>query len=142
MHHIEQFMKTMRMIHRVLPKSIFNTESGITPLQLEALLYLHMHSKSTVSALGKHLQLSSSATAQLTDRLVKAGFIKRENNSQDRRSVILSLTLKGNRVFSQLHKVHMGKRKELFALMPEKDVEELTRIFESLHQKLGDEKNV
>lgn len=86
MHHLEQFMKTMRIIHRVLPTNIFDAEGGIPPLQLEALLYLHMHPNSTVSALGKYLQLSSSATAQLTDRLAKADFIKRENNPRDRRS--------------------------------------------------------
>ncbi len=141
MHHIEQFMKTMRIIHRALPKNIFDTESDITPLQLEALLYLHTHPKSTVSALGKYLQLSSSGTAQFTDRLVRAGFIKRENNPQDRRSVILSLTPKGNKVFSQLHKVHMEKMKELVTLMPEKDIKELSRIFENFHKKLGRRKN-
>jgi DNA-binding MarR family transcriptional regulator len=136
MHHtkfLEQFMKMMRVLHRtVLPRNTVDTESGITPLQLEALLYLHMHPKSTVSALGEYLQLSSSAIAQLTNRLAKAGFLKRAPNPRDRRSVTLSLTPKGERVFSQFHKVHMEKMKELMTLLPKKDMKELIRIFKNL----------
>lgn len=141
MNRIQEFMKTISIIHRALPKSIFNTESGVTPLQLEALLYLHLHPKSKVSALGKYLRLSSSATAQLTDRLAKSGFIKRENNPQDRRSVILLLTPKGNKTFSQLHTLHAKKMKKLAALISEKDVKELTRIFGNFQEKLGAKKN-
>lgn len=130
MHNIEQFMKIMRMIHRTaLPKNILEMDGAITPLQLEALLYLRRYSRSTVSALGKYLQLSSSATAQLTDRLAKTTFIKRENNPHDHRSVTLLLTPKGGRIFPKLHKVHIEKMKGLLALMPKKDVKELTRIF-------------
>lgn len=134
---IEQFMKAMRVIHRTaLPKSISDAESALTPLQLEALMYVRLHPKSTVSALGKYLELSSSAIAQLTDRLAEAGCIKREDNLRDRRSVLLSLTPKGDRVFSRVHKAHMEKMHELIALMPAKDLKELTRIFKNLHQNL------
>ncbi len=137
MEFLEQFTKMMRVIHRIaLPRNIFDTESVITPLQLEASLYLRMHPKSTVSALGGYLQLSSSAIAQLTDRLAKSGFIKRENNPRDRRSVILSLTPRGEQVFSRLHKARIEKMEELIALLPEKDVKELGRIFKNLHQNL------
>ena len=130
---LEQFMKIMRVLHRTaLPRNIIDSKSAITPLQLEALLYLHTHPKSTVSTLGKYLQLSSSAIAQLTDRLAKAGLLRRTPNPRDRRSVVLSLTPKGERAFSQFHKVHMEKMKELMTLMPEKDMKELIRIFKNL----------
>lgn len=135
-HHLEEFMKTMRMIHKTLPKNIFNTDGEFTPLQLEALLFLHMNPKSTVSTLGKYLQLSSSAAAQFTDRLVKTGLLKREDNPQDRRSVLLSLTPKGDLVFSQMHRIHMGKIEEIISLMPEKDVKELHRIFSDFFEKI------
>ncbi len=136
MHHtefLEQFMKMMRVLHRTaLPRHFVDSKSAITPLQLEALLYVHTHPKSTVSVLGAYLQLSSSAIAQLTDRLAKASLLNRTPNPRDRRSVMLSLTPKGTRVFSRLHKAHSEHMKELMSLLPEKDIKELMRIFKNL----------
>jgi DNA-binding MarR family transcriptional regulator len=136
MHHtefLEQFIKMMRVLHKTaLPRHVINAKSTLTPLQLEALLYLHMHPKSTVSALGEYLQLSSSAIAQLTDRLAKASLLKRTPNPHDRRSVILSLTSKGERMFSRLHTAHREHMKKLMTHMPEKDLKELIRIFKNL----------
>lgn len=138
---IEEFMQVMREFHKlILPKNISDTENSLTPLQLEALLYLRIHPKSIVSTLGKYLQLSSSATAQLTDRLAKVGFIKREDDLQDRRAVLLSLTPKGDRVSARVHKAHMEKIKGLLASIPEKNINELTQIFKKFHQEFEGKK--
>ena len=134
---IEQFMQIMRDIHRiVLPKELFDTESDVTPLQLEVLFYLHIHPRSKVGAVGKHLNLSSSAIAQLTDRLAKSGYIEREDNPRDRRSVMLLLTQKGNRVFSQLHETRIRKIRKVLGSIPEKDFKEFVRIFKNFHQNM------
>jgi len=130
-------MQIMRDIHRIaLPKEIFDTESDVTPLQLEALFYLHIHPRSKVGAVGKHLDLSSSAIAQLTDRLAKSGYIKRENNPRDRRSVMLLLTQKGHRVFARLHEARMAKMRKLLGFIPEKDFKAFVRIFKKFHQNM------
>jgi DNA-binding MarR family transcriptional regulator len=127
----------MRRIQNLaLPRSVFDSKVVATPLQLEALLFLRMHPKSSVSALGDYLQLSSSAIAQLTDRLAKSNFIKRERNPADRRTVLLTLTAQGDKIFVRLHKVHMEKIKELVSLLPEQDMKDLIRIFTNLLQKL------
>lgn len=135
--HIQQFIQVMHKVHKIVgPKSIFDLESAVTPLQADALLYLRRHPKSTVGAVGKYLQLSSSAITQLTDRLEKSGFIKRENSPRDRRITILSLTREGKQVFTRLHNARMKKMKALIGAMPEKDAKELIRIYSNFLEKI------
>ena len=134
---LEQFMQIMRRVQsHALPRSIFDSKVVATPLQLEALLFLRMHPKSPVSTLGDYLQLSSSAIAQLTDRLTKSDFIKRERSPADRRKVLLTLTAQGDKIFVRLHKVHMEKINELVSFLPEQDMKDLIRIFTNLLSKL------
>lgn len=133
----------MRAIHKFAsPRSVIDTQDIVTPLQLDALMYLSMHPKSPVGAIGDYLELSSSAIAQLTDRLRRSGFIKRESNPADRRTVLLSLTPKGEKVFSHLHQARLEKAKELLAVLSENDIKDLMRVFKKIHQTLeGREKS-
>ena len=134
---LEQFMQTVRRIHALLEsRGVFDASGVVTPLQLDALLYLRGHSKPTAGSLGKYLQLSSSAVSQLINRLAKSGFIKREDSWQDRRAVLLSITPKGDRIFAKMYKTHLEKTKQLVSLVPEEDVKELIRIYSNFLQKI------
>ena len=114
--------------------------SMVTHLQADAMLYLQKHPNSTVSSLGKHLQLSSSAITQLVERLEKSGFIKREDSPDDRRIIVLSLTTKGDHVISHFHGERMKHMKKIVSLLPKKDAKELIRISSNLFDKMEDKK--
>ncbi len=132
-----QFFNTMRRVHKVAGlESIDVKHSVATPLQVDALLHLNEHAKSTASELGNHLQLSSSATTQLINRLEESDFVVRENSPDDRRLTVLAITSKGEDAFAKMHSSRMSKLKSIISLMPEKDVKELIRIFSNLLEKI------
>ncbi len=136
-----KFFDTMHRVHKVAGlESVDAKHSVATPLQVDALLYLREHAKSTASELGKHLQLSSSATTQLINRLDESDLIIRENSPDDRRLTILSITSKGKDAFTKMHNSRISKLKSIVSLMPEKDVRELIRIFSNVLENIETKK--
>lgn len=67
-------------------------EDSISPKQFILLRVLHQKGRSTVSELATILKLSNSATTIALNRLVKAGFIDRVRDEQDRRVVWVTLS--------------------------------------------------
>ncbi len=125
-----RFFDTIRKVHKVAGLESARVNSGaITPLQVDALLHISKHSKLTTGELGKYLQLSSSSTTQLINRLEESGLVVRENSQNDRRLTIVSATNKGKDIFRKTNDLRMNKLKTIISLMPEKDIKELIRIF-------------
>jgi DNA-binding MarR family transcriptional regulator len=54
--------------------------------------------------LAAELRISASSVTQLTDRLIRKGLIKRQAAENDRRSVLVALSVKGRRLVDQFRK--------------------------------------
>ena len=54
--------------------------------------------------LAAELRISASSATQLTDRLIRKGLIKRQAAENDRRSVLVVLSVKGRRLVDQFRK--------------------------------------
>lgn len=111
-----------------------------TILQVQGLSYLKKHSKATVGELASELMMSSPAITKFTDRLVNLGWIRRADDSDDRRIIRLFITSLGEKKLSQIQRKHLERMSEIFSLMPEKDIKELIRIMGNLTKK-WEEKN-
>ena len=70
--------------------------------------------------LAQRLGLSTMAVATLCDRMVAAGWIRREPSPTDRRAWIVRLTPKGRRAFETMAEEHERWILELFSSMDEK----------------------
>ncbi len=130
---MDQIFDITDKIRKIMEQKITPEDSpDITPLQLSALRFLYKNPKSTVGLLGEHLYLSSSAVAQLTDRLASAEYIKRENDPKDRRVVLLSLTESGKGMLSKIQHYKRKRMKEVLQYMSEKDLEKMVHILSNL----------
>ena len=139
--HIEEFIRLMGQFHKLQGKAALkDLDQAITPLQFGALWYIVKHPRSSVGLLANYLGLSSSAIAQLTDRLVGSKLIIRKNDARDRRTVLLSATKRGSQTCMKLYKARIQKMKKILAFMPEADLTELIRIFSTLLKKLQAER--
>lgn len=107
-----------------------------TMLQMSALKYLKHRPNTKVSDLGKTLFMSSSSIAQFSNRLAKAGFIKRHEDKNDRRIVRLGLTKKGESELSSMHKKMREKMGKFLEMVSEKDLGELVRIQKKILKSL------
>jgi DNA-binding MarR family transcriptional regulator len=93
-------------------------EAGLTPLQYGVLIHL---SKLTgepgveQNMLANRLNVDRNTASLLVEQLVKKGLIDRQVNSADRRSRLLSLTTKGEKLYERLRPVHLAANESVLA---------------------------
>ena len=101
-------------------------------LQMSALHHLFKDGVANVSGLAHHLHISLSSATQLTERLVKAEFVERTTDSEDRRITNLTLTEAGTRELKQCRKAMYLKMGGILETLPEEDSDTLIRILRKL----------
>ena len=81
----------------------------MTPQQYQALLVIKARPSQsmTIKELAEQLLLTHHAAVQLVDRLARSGLAARAPSSEDRRSVFLKLTGKGERLLDELAARHL-----------------------------------
>lgn len=72
--------------------------------------------------------ITPATASQLADRLVEAGWAKRENDSDDRRVVRLKLSPTARRHFSYTAAKKLAQLKSIFGQLTEADLQELDRL--------------
>jgi len=84
-------------------------KAGIEPQQYQALLALRALSDKrapTVGALAERMQIRHHSAVELSTRLARAGWIRRQRGAADRREVLLRLTTRGERLLERLSRLH------------------------------------
>jgi DNA-binding MarR family transcriptional regulator len=82
---------------------------GVTPQQHQLLLGIAGHTGrglATVSDLAEFLQEHHNSVVGLIDRAVRRGLVRKQNDTQDKRVVLVSLTARGEKILSELSKLH------------------------------------
>ncbi len=88
--------------------------------QLRALFIVANHGPLSVSALAEATRASLASTSSLADRLVKAGYLEREPDPEDRRRVLLVATARGQEVADTLmRRFHERFERLVEAMSPE-----------------------
>lgn len=94
---IHQVIRSVRGLNKALYR-LLREEAEImdsTVMQLLVLRYLDKHPQIGLHELARALQLSNSTMSGVVDRMVSAGEIARERSSQDRRLLVMHLTVEG-----------------------------------------------
>ncbi|HEY8947974.1 MAG TPA: MarR family transcriptional regulator [Rhizomicrobium sp.] len=90
--------------------------AGLAPQQHQALLAIKgFGGAPTIGDLAEQLVIKHHSAVGLVDRLVKAGYLKRSQDRNDRRRVTLALTSSGEKLLADLSSTH---RDELRMLTP------------------------
>ena len=92
-------------------------EAGIQPQQHQALLAIKAWPEAgmPIKHLAEQLQLRHNGAVQLADRIVRAGYVERRPSPADGRSVLLTLTARGEALVARLAESHLN---ELLACEP------------------------
>ena len=102
-----QFSQAIRswmdvFMHRSLRGwGLFAKSTGLSMPQFSVLMQLHHKGVCGVSDISERFDITNAAASQLVDKLVQSGFIKREEDPQDRRAKLLNLTDKGKELIQQ-----------------------------------------
>jgi len=135
-----EFIQTLEKIRKA-SENIFGKnleESGITPLQIQALDYIKNNPGTPVRGLSEHLFISPSAISQLTDRLFALKLIDRKADSGDRRSVLVFLTKKGEQSIKRFKKGQLKEIGFITQYMSIEDIEQMIRIHKNMLKKIAE----
>ena len=107
---------------------------AITPSQWAILKILHYKKSVRVKDLAKLMSVSGSAVTQLTDELVKKGYVKRIANPNDRRTTLVQPTTKCCKMIDSIQELYAKSLEELFTNLSDKEL----KILSELHKKMLD----
>ncbi len=105
---------------------------SITEHQASVLDHLHATRATTLSKLAEHMGVSRSTMSITVTRLVRGGYIARRRYKEDARCVGLTLTAAGVRVKEQNTVLEPDSLKEMFRLMPARELETALQGIECL----------
>ena len=73
----------------------------ISETEMEIILYVDKHGAQKMKHIGETFGIKFSTLTSLVDKIEDAGFIKRVNSKEDRRSVLITLTKKGKKLVDE-----------------------------------------
>ena len=114
----------------------FNTKAaekvGLSLTDMQMIHMLQLYGPATPGRLAVWSGLSTGGVTVALDRLQKAGFIRREPNPADRRSLIVTLAPVRNRKLSAMYGEVESETRRLLGTLPERDLDAVIRFFETL----------
>src|SRR5208337_1120569 len=117
--------------------NFFNAQAaekvGLGPTDLQMVQMLQLYGPSTPSRLGAATGLSSGGVTVALDRLEKAGYIRRQPNPNDRRSLLVALVPSAIVKLKGLFEGVQARGRSLLATLPERDLEVVLRFFETMN---------
>ena len=102
--------------------------------EIKLLLYLRYadESKKTISDLSNCFDVTNSSITQQVNRLADLGYVKKETDENDRRSVFVSPTIKAAGIVMKIERNRQNNIEQLVAFLGEKDSKELIRLCERI----------
>jgi MarR family transcriptional regulator, organic hydroperoxide resistance regulator len=105
---------------------------GLTDMQM--LHVLQLYGPSTPGQLAKWTGLSSGGVTVALDRLEKGGYIRREPNPIDRRSLLIAPVAGRLRKVAAMYEGVEKESRRMLATLPQNDLDAVVRFFEAMAQ--------
>jgi DNA-binding MarR family transcriptional regulator len=122
-----EILDTVPVIMRTVRAEMRSRRTAkLTIPQFRSLLFLNRNPGSSLLDLASHLGLTSPTVCKMVDGLVADQLVTRQDSSQDRRKVLLTLTPAGQVILEQ---AHSGTRDRLADILSVLDAEEREVIF-------------
>src|ERR671925_485066 len=80
---------------------LFAKSTGLSMPQFSVMMQLHHRGNCAIGDISERFDITNAAASQLVNKLVQSGFIKREEDPQDRRAKMLNLTDKGRELIQR-----------------------------------------
>lgn len=110
---------------------------GLTQPQFGALECLGHLGPMTIGDLSRKMLVSGGNMTCVVDNLEKEGLVRRQHSDEDRRSVIVALTEKGEEMFRDIFPRHAVFIQQLAAVLSAEEQAELSRLLKKLGQRIG-----
>ncbi len=111
-------------------------ESDLSTTQMHAIEVIGHGGELRMKELAEQMGLTTGTITVLVDGLEKHEAVRRKRHEVDRRSVLVTLTAKGQELFSQHHQLHMKLTQDLSASLTAKEVAYLSTILTKMNQQI------
>ena len=115
-----------------------DTALGVPPGQLSALSVVVFGGKQSLSDLAQAEQVKPPTMSRTVDALVRGGLVKREVDKNDRRSVVITATDKGEKIMHEGRSRREKRLLELLAGLTKDKIELLDQASEILSRSLAE----
>jgi DNA-binding MarR family transcriptional regulator len=132
--YIKRFEQVMPRFHQNMAQmnELCVEEMAITPHQFIVLKIIANTDSCNMSDLSKKLGVTMGNMTTMVDRLIKEGFVGREQDSNDRRIVIVKLTKKGKGSISKVIKKRKKVLLTILKKLSDKDIETMLKLIEKI----------
>ncbi|MBE9228505.1 MarR family transcriptional regulator [Phormidium sp. LEGE 05292] len=135
----EAFIPTMRELVRAYQAFSAYSEAHVrqfdlTPAQFDVIATLGNTNGMSMGEIGEKTLITKGTLTGVIDRLIQKQLVCREIPADNRRSVIVQLTQKGQQVFEQVFPVHIAHLKERFETLEPSELELLKVLLSRLKQ--------
>ena len=118
----------------------FLVKRSVTQTQFVVLVAIHSAGRSPMSALADNMHVSLPTMSGIVERLVKAGYIRRLEEPQDRRQVVIELARKGEQMIKQFQSVVAQRWQEVLQVLEPSDIESFYAVVSKLKDSLQNKK--
>lgn len=135
----EPFLGTMRELVRTYQafsaySEAFVRQYDLTPAQFDVVATLGNTTGMSMGDIGHKTLITKGTLTGVVDRLEKKGLISREIPPENRRSVLVRLTPKGDDLFEQAFPAHIADMKQHFEQLDNSELELLRVLLQRLSQ--------
>ena len=126
----EVFFKLSRLM-----KTEMAFESDLAKLsmqQIHALFFLDIHENAQMKEISDYFRIEMPTATSLLNKLVALKLVKRQTNKNDRRSVQVVLTLKGQEIVTQAKEKRHEKLSQMLSLLSLQEKEKLLEILKTI----------
>ncbi len=108
--------------------------SGISLAQMHAMEVIGFYGKTNARDAASKLGVTTGTLTVMMNTLEVKGYIKKERNPEDSRSILISLSDKGNSFYEEHHKYHHEMVTEISSLCSEEELKNLKKILTKLNK--------
>ena len=140
---VEQRKKTAMVISRLMPNIIQGAHLGVlasrmmTQSQFLVLISIHARGACAMSTLASHMKVQLPTMTGMVNRLVKAQYLKRVPNLEDRRQIMIDLTPKGRAFLKEFQAIISQRWVDVLKALTTQEVKEFHHIVEKLNRSLN-----
>ncbi len=131
-----------RSIAQLMPNIIqgvhigFLAKKKLTHTQFFVLVATYSQGRPAMHTLSENMQVSMPTMTGIVTRLVKAGYVRRVQHTEDRRQVLIELTTKGNKLFDEFRQAAMARWQDVLVALNPHEIKSFQKIADKLNKSI------
>ena len=131
--HVGEIIDAWHRIKQALCVRFGKTDACLPQSQWAVLSSIMGRSHTTIKDVAEALAITGSAATQLVNELVAKGYLKKQPNPHDGRSVIITLTPKCTKELEAMRTHAIVYARDIFAKLTDDEVATYARLIKKLH---------